>query len=93
MLVKQCLCAGDGSVGISLNLNDTRTTLAKVRENLATAISICPTWRQICWFALDGVPPSGSDEDDYLEFLTGLLCKDIHPQGVLLYGLAVKVSG
>jgi wyosine [tRNA(Phe)-imidazoG37] synthetase (radical SAM superfamily) len=68
--------------------NDTRMTLAKVRENLVTAISLCPTWLQTCWFELDGTPPSKQDEDDYLDFLADLLKDDIQPQGVLLYTLA-----
>ena len=45
-------------------------------------------WLQTCWFALDGEPPSVQDEDDYLNFLRGLLRDGIKPQGVLLYTLA-----
>ena len=70
-------------------VNDTRTTLDTVRQNLATAIACCPnTWLQTCWFALDGVPPGKQEEDDYLDFLAGVLRDNIRPQGVLLYGLA-----
>ncbi len=70
-------------------INDTRMTMDKVRENLATAIACCPdTWLQTCWFALDGAAPSRQDEDDYLDFLGGLLRDKIAPQGVLLHGLA-----
>jgi len=70
-------------------VNDTRVTMDKVRQNLATAIACCPnTWLQTCWFALDGIAPSKQDEDDYLGFLAGLLRDGIKPQGVLLYGLA-----
>ena len=69
-------------------INDTRASLSKVRENLATAISLCPTWLQTCWFAVDGVAPDKQDENDYLEFLSGLLHDGIKPQGVLLYTLA-----
>lgn len=70
-------------------VNDTRTTPAAVRRNLAIAITCCPdTWLQTCWFALDGVAPGKQDEDDYLDFLDGLLRDGIKPQGVLLYGLA-----
>lgn len=71
-----------------LAINDTRTTLAKVREHLVIASSLCPTWLQTCWFALDGAPPSGRDEDEYLAFLSGLLHAGTRLQGVLLYGLA-----
>lgn len=70
-------------------VNDTKTTPDRVRQNLATAIACCPnTWLQTCWFALDGVAPGKQDEDDYLDFLAGLLRDNIRPQGVLLYGLA-----
>ena len=70
-------------------VNDTKTTLAAVRRNLATAIACCPnTWLQTCWFALDDIPPGKQDEDDYLDFLAGLLRDGIRPRGVLLYGLA-----
>ncbi|HEX7454987.1 MAG TPA: radical SAM protein, partial [Gallionella sp.] len=71
-----------------LRINDTHARISQVRDNLIAAISACPTWLQTCWFALDGEPPSRQDEDDYLEFVAGLL-RDGHPlQGVLLYGLA-----
>ncbi|MBU1424702.1 MAG: radical SAM protein [Gammaproteobacteria bacterium] len=70
-------------------VNDTKMTMDKVRQNLATAIDCCPnTWLQTCWFALDGVAPGAQDEDDYVDFLKGLLLAGIKPQGVLLYGLA-----
>jgi wyosine [tRNA(Phe)-imidazoG37] synthetase (radical SAM superfamily) len=70
-------------------VNDTKITIDKVQQNLVTAISCCPnTWLQTCWFALDGVVPSAQDEDDYVDFLKGLLRGGIKLQGVLLYGLA-----
>jgi len=69
-------------------VNDTHINLGKVRENLTTAIALCPTWLQTCWFALDGKAPNRSEEDAYLDFLAGLLHDGIKPQGVLLYGLA-----
>lgn len=70
-------------------VNDTRMTLDKVQQNLATAIACCAnTWIQTCWFALDGVAPTAHDEDDYVNYLKKLLIAGIKPQGVLLYGLA-----
>lgn len=69
-------------------INDTNIGIGKVRDNLATAIALCPAWLQTCWFALDGAPPSRQDEDDYLEFVSALLRDGHKPQGVLLYGLA-----
>lgn len=70
-------------------VNDTKMTMEKVRQNLATAIACCPnTWIQTCWFALDGVAPVVQDEEDYAGFLQELLSAGIKPRGVLLYGLA-----
>lgn len=69
-------------------INSTQLSMEKVRKNLATAISLCPTWLQTCWFALDGLPPAKQDEDDYLDFLAGLLHDNILPRGVLLYSIA-----
>ncbi|HTN94206.1 MAG TPA: radical SAM protein [Gallionella sp.] len=71
-----------------LRINDTHTSMKRVRENLISAIACCPTWLQTCWFALDGEPPSRKDEDDYLEFVSLLLRDGHRPQGVLLYSLA-----
>lgn len=69
-------------------VNNTQEKLEKARQNLATAIALCPTWVQTCWFAMDGAAPSRQDEDDYLNFMAGLLHDNIRPQGVLLYSLA-----
>jgi wyosine [tRNA(Phe)-imidazoG37] synthetase (radical SAM superfamily) len=70
-------------------VNDTKTTLDKVRQNLVSALSCCPnTWLQTCWFAIDGIAPGSKDEDDYVDFIKGLLRGGIKPCGVLLYGLA-----
>ena len=70
-------------------VNDTKMTMDKVQQNLAAAIACCPnTWLQTCWFALDNKAPLAQDEDDYVDFLKGLLRGGINPKGVLLYGLA-----
>jgi wyosine [tRNA(Phe)-imidazoG37] synthetase (radical SAM superfamily) len=76
------------SVAGMKNVNNTRSNMEKVRKNLATSIASCPTWLQTCWFALDGLAPDKQDEDDYLNFLAGLIQDNIRPQGVLLYSLA-----
>lgn len=69
-------------------VNNTQSSIAKVRENLSVAAALCPTWLQTCWFALDGVAPGKRDEDEYLDFIAGLLGGKIHIKGVLLYSLA-----
>ncbi len=74
-------------LGIQL-INDTRISMTQVRDNLLTALALCPTWLQTCWFALDNNPPDRQDEADYLEFVSALLKEGHQLQGVLLYGLA-----
>ncbi len=69
-------------------INSTESSMEKVHNNLVTAISLCPTWLQTCWFAVDGNAPAKQDEEDYLGFIAGLLSDNIQPQGVLLYTLA-----
>ena len=69
-------------------INNTQLSMEKVRKNLVSAIALCPTWLQTCWLALDGLAPAKQDEDDYLDFIAGLLHDNIMPQGVLLYSLA-----
>ncbi|MFZ5502954.1 MAG: radical SAM protein [Pseudomonadota bacterium] len=69
-------------------INDTRIGIKQVRDRLAASIAACPTWIQTCWFALDGIPPSRQDEEDYLKFIGDLLAQGHRPQGILLYGLA-----
>lgn len=76
-----------GEEGMRL-INDTQTSMSKVRDNLIAAISLCPTWLQTCWFALDDNAPSRQDEDDYLEFVSSLLQDGHKLQGVHVYGLA-----
>ena len=75
-------------IGIQ-QINNTHSSMDKVKLNLMTAIACCPnTWLQTCWFALDGKAPSRQDEDDYLDFLNLLLHENAFPKGILLYGLA-----
>lgn len=69
-------------------VNDTQNTLSKVRDCLSIALELCPTWLQVCWFAMDGQAPSSQDEDDYLDFLATIQNQSQPLQGVLLYGLA-----
>lgn len=82
-----------------LLVNSTVSSMEKVKKNVLHAISLCPTWLQTCWFALDGQPPSKQDEEDYLNFLREVqnesagndivpLWDDAKLKGVLLYSLA-----
>ncbi len=69
-------------------INGTRLSLQRVRENLGTAATLCPTWLQTCAFALDAQPPSRSERRAYCQFVSELLQGGTRLQGVLLYGLA-----
>jgi hypothetical protein len=71
-----------------MQVNDTRVATEVVRDNLITAISLCPTWLQTCWFTMDGEAPEKAEEDAYVEFVGEMMRARHHPQGVLLYGLA-----
>lgn len=68
--------------------NNTRQSLKKTAEHLTLAASLCPTWVQTCVFALDGAPPSESEQQAYLDFLARLMRQGVNLKGVLLYGIA-----
>lgn len=69
-------------------INNNRISVKHVRENLAIAASLCPTWLQTCMFTMDGQPPSPAEQDAYLQFVADALREGVPLQGVLLYGLA-----
>ncbi|MEO8003605.1 MAG: radical SAM protein [Betaproteobacteria bacterium] len=69
-------------------INSTRTSMSRVRANLATAASLCPTWVQTCLFAIDNQPPTEAALAAYLAFLDESLAAGLALEGVLLYGLA-----
>lgn len=69
-------------------INSTRTSMSRVRANLATAASLCPTWVQTCLFSIDGDPPSDAEQKAYLAFIDESLTAGLALKGVLLYGLA-----
>lgn len=69
-------------------INNTRTSMARVRANLAVAANLCPTWIQTCLFAIDGEGPDEAEQAAYLDFLRECRAASIPLMGVLLYGLA-----
>ena len=69
-------------------VNNTRTGMGRVRDNLAISASLCPTWIQTCLFAIDGAGPGETELQAYLDFLAECREKDMPLAGVLLYGLA-----
>jgi len=71
-----------------LRINNTRASLQRMRENLQTAASLCPTWLQTCVFKLNGVHPDVVEMDAYTGFVSTLLQEGTRIQGVLLYTLA-----
>ncbi len=70
------------------SINNTSMSLKQVRENLALATSLCPTWLQTCVFQMDGLPPTQLESDAYLTFIEKFLQGGGLLKGVLLYGLA-----
>lgn len=69
-------------------INGTRLTVQKMRDNLCTSASLCPTWVQTCVFALDGNHPADVEREAYLNFIGRMRAEDVPLGGVLLYGLA-----
>jgi wyosine [tRNA(Phe)-imidazoG37] synthetase (radical SAM superfamily) len=70
------------------SINQTRIAPEKQFERLAVAARLCPTWLQTCVFALDGAPPSDTEQVAYLGAVSRIKQQQIPVQGVLLYGLA-----
>lgn len=70
------------------SINQTRISPDKQFERLAMAARLCPTWLQTCVFALDGAPPSDTEQAAYLAAVARIWQQAIPVQGVLLYGLA-----
>ncbi|MBS0300448.1 MAG: radical SAM protein [Proteobacteria bacterium] len=69
-------------------INNTSISLKKIRDHLAIAASLCPTWLQTCIFQLDNEPPPQAEVTAYLSFLQHLIDAQVRIQGVLLYGIA-----
>ena len=69
-------------------INQTRIAPEKHFERLAAAARACPTWLQSCVFAMDGEPPSDTEQAAYLDAVKRIRREDIPVKGVLLYGLA-----
>ena len=69
-------------------INQTRIAPEKHFERLAAAARACPTWLQTCVFAMDGEPPSDTEQAAYLDAVKRIRREDIPVKGVLLYGLA-----
>ena len=69
-------------------INNTSISLKKIREHLAIASALCPTWLQTCVFQLDNEPPSSEEVNAYLSFLQHLSDDQIRIEGILLYGIA-----
>jgi wyosine [tRNA(Phe)-imidazoG37] synthetase (radical SAM superfamily) len=70
------------------SINQTRISPDKQFERLSLAAQLCPTWLQTCVFAMDGAPPSDTEQAAYLAAVARIRQHDIPVQGVLLYGLA-----
>lgn len=69
------------------NINHAAISIGKVRRNLETAASLCPTWIQTCVFSLDGKPPTESEQQAYFRFISSLMENSIPIKGILLYGI------
>jgi wyosine [tRNA(Phe)-imidazoG37] synthetase (radical SAM superfamily) len=79
----------DSATAIGMrSINQTRIAPDKQFDRLGVAARLCPTWLQTCVFALDGAPPSDSEQAAYLAAVVRMRRQQIPLRGVLLYGLA-----
>ncbi len=69
-------------------INNAALSTQRVRENLQTIASLCPTWLQTCVFKLDGEGPSDIEKQAYMTFIKQSLDEHIPLKGILLYGIA-----
>ena len=69
-------------------VNNAAYDIVKARQNLEIATRLCSTWLQTVMFALDGLPTSEHEQNQYIAFLQGLVDSQVPLKGVLLYGLA-----
>jgi wyosine [tRNA(Phe)-imidazoG37] synthetase (radical SAM superfamily) len=66
-------------------INDVAYEPEIVLKRLKCCTVLCPTWVQTCWFAFDGLPPTESDINRYIDLL---MQARVCLSGVLLYGIA-----
>ena len=69
-------------------INDAASSPEAARENLRRCAAVCRTWIQTCVVAIDGVPPSESEQAAYLRLLAEEVAAGVPIAGVLLYGMA-----
>lgn len=69
-------------------MNDTHTTIARQRDNLALAARLAPTWVQTMVLDRGGPSLDGAELDAYVALLRGVVADGAPLRGVLLYGLA-----
>ncbi|MDA1332367.1 MAG: radical SAM protein [Proteobacteria bacterium] len=69
-------------------INDIRVGKARMMSNLEASARACPTWIQTCLFKLDGLNPSETELDSYIELIGETQARGIPLKGILLYGLA-----
>jgi wyosine [tRNA(Phe)-imidazoG37] synthetase (radical SAM superfamily) len=69
-------------------VNNVRSSMKRVADNIALSASLCRTWLQTCLFAWEGQPPGDRELDAYLEFVGNLAAAGVKIEGVLLYSVA-----
>jgi wyosine [tRNA(Phe)-imidazoG37] synthetase (radical SAM superfamily) len=69
-------------------INSSNAPLSARIERLERVATICPTWIQSCFFAIDGAPPPATEIDAYVALLGSFVARRVPLAGVLLYGIA-----
>ena len=68
-------------------INNISMSIDTVHNNLITVANVCPTWIQTCVFQFDNQPPSKSECESYIQFISRIVDDGIPLKGILLYGI------
>ncbi len=71
-----------------LRINGIKLDAARLRSQVESVATLCPTWIQTCLMAWDDLPPSEAEVKGYIDFIASLKQSGIPIQAVLLYGIA-----
>lgn len=69
-------------------INQVDISPERMCRHIETCVTLCSTWIQTCFFALDEQVPSLTERKAYLHFLESLKQHGIPLKGIHLYGLA-----
>jgi len=69
------------------HINNINMSIDTVAHNLTSVANVCPTWIQTCVFQFDNQPPSKSECESYIQFISRIVDDEVPLKGILLYGI------